>query len=57
MTTYKVLSNKLASVKQGETVDSALLDGCNIQALIDGGHIAEVNAKVLKKEITEETEK
>ena len=57
MTTYKVLSNKLASVKQGETVDSALLDGCNIQALVDGGHIAEVNAKVLKKEITEKTEK
>jgi hypothetical protein len=57
MTTYKVLSNKLASVKQGETVDSALLDGCNIQALIDGGHIAEVNSKVLKKEITEETDK
>jgi hypothetical protein len=57
MTTYKVLSNKLASVKQGEIVDSALLDGCNIQALVDSGHIAEVNAKVLKKEITEETDK
>jgi hypothetical protein len=57
MTTYKVLSNKLALGKQGETIDSDLLDGCNIQALVDGGHIAEVNAKVLKKEITEETEK
>ena len=57
MTTYKVLSNRFALGKQGDTVDSALLDGCNIQALIDGGHLAEVNAKVLKKEITEETEK
>lgn len=57
MTTYKVLSNKLASTKQGETIDSDLLGGCNIQALVDSGHIAEVNAKVLKKEITEETDK
>jgi hypothetical protein len=53
MTTYKVLSNKLALVKQGETVDIALLDGCNIQALIDGGHIAEVNTKFSKQDIKE----
>jgi hypothetical protein len=53
MITYKVLSNKLALGKQGETIDSDLLDGCNIQGLIDGGHIAEVNTKFSKQDIKE----
>lgn len=56
MTTYKVLSDNFAAGKQGEVLDSALLDGCNIQALIDGGHLAEVNAKI-SKPVTSETEK
>ena len=58
MATYKVLSDRFAFGKQGETVDSADLSGCNIEALVEGGHLAEVNAKaVLKKEIKEETDK
>lgn len=56
MTTYKVLSDNFALGKQGDTVDNALLDGCNIVALIDAGHIAEVNAKV-SKSVTSEQEK
>ena len=55
MATYKVLSDNFALGNQGETLDSALLDGCNIEALVDGGHIAEVNAK--SKSVTSETEK
>jgi hypothetical protein len=56
MTTYKVLTSKFALGKQGESVDSALLDGCNIEALVEAGHIAEVSSKV-KKENMEETDK
>ncbi len=56
MTTYKVLSDNFSLGNQGEVLDSALLDGCNIQALIEGEHIAEVNAKI-SKQVTSETEK
>lgn len=56
MASYKVLSDRFALGKQGETVDSALLDGCNISALVEAGHIAEVNTKV-SKSVTSEQEK
>ena len=55
MATYNVLSDNFSLGKQGETIDSDLLDGCNIESLIQGGHLAEVNAK--PKSITSETEK
>ena len=55
MTTYKVLSDNFALGKQGDVLDSALLDGCNIEALVEGGHIAEINSK--SKSVTSETEK
>jgi hypothetical protein len=54
MATYKVLSDRFALGKQGETVDSALLDGCNISALVEAGHIAEVNTKVSKLATSEQ---
>jgi hypothetical protein len=56
MASYKVLSDNFALGKQGEVLDSALLDGCNIEALVEGEHIAEVNAKI-SKSVTSETEK
>ena len=56
MTSYKVLSENFASGKQGDVLDSAVLDGCNIEALVEGGHIAEINAKI-SKSVTSETEK
>lgn len=56
MTTYKVLSNRFALGNKGDTVDSALLDGCNIGALVEAGHLAEVIAKVSKL-VTSEQEK
>lgn len=55
MATYKVLSDNFASGKQGDVLDSAVLDGCNIEALVEGGHIVEVNSK--SKSVTSETEK
>lgn len=56
MKSYKVLSENFAAGKQGETVDSASLDGCNIEALVEAGHLAEVSAKV-SKSVTSEQEK
>jgi len=57
MTTYKVMSNRFALGEIGKTLDSDALDGCNIEAAIEAGHLAEINTKVLKKEIMEETDK
>ena len=57
MATYKVLSDNFSLGKQGESVDSNALEGCNVEALIEAGHLAEVSGKVSKKEITEEQEK
>jgi len=56
MANYKVLSDNFALGKQGETVDSTLLDGCNIAALVEAGHLAEVSAKV-SKSVTSEQDK
>lgn len=56
MASYKVLSDNFALGKQGEVLDSTALDGCNIEALVEGGHLAEVNAKV-SKSVTSEQEK
>jgi hypothetical protein len=56
MATYKVLSNRFSLGKKGDTLDSALLVGCNIEALVEAGHLAEVIAKV-SKTITSEQEK
>ena len=56
MTSYKVLSENFSAGKQGEVLDSSALDGCNIEALVEAGHIAEVSAKV-SKTVTSEQEK
>lgn len=56
MASYKVLSDNFSVGKQGEVLDSALLDGCNIGALVEAGHLAEVSAKV-SKSVTSEQEK
>lgn len=44
MTTYKVLSDNL-TWPQGSTIDDEKLEGLNVQALIDGGHIKPENSK------------
>jgi len=53
MTTYKILSDRMTVGKKGQSIDEAVLDGANIAALIDGGHIEPVSNT--KK--TEETPK
>lgn len=56
MSTYKITSERFTLGKQGESIDDSALDGANIQALIDGGHIAIVGVKKTE-EITESKDK
>lgn len=42
MTTYKILSDRLTVGNKGQTIDEKALEGANIGALIDGGHIEPV---------------
>ena len=56
MTTYRVLSENCTLGKQGDTVTDDQLDGVNVAALVDGGHLAEVSVRVSKTEL-KETEK
>lgn len=56
MAQYKVLSENFTVGSQGDTIDSDKLDGCNIAALIESGHLAEIGYKASKQE-TKETEK
>lgn len=43
---YKVNSNRVAGHKHGETVSVADLAGCNIEALVSGGHLVPVTDEV-----------
>lgn len=53
MATYRVISDNFALGKQGTTVDSEALDGYNVDALLAGGHLAEVHPKAAKTEPTD----
>ncbi len=56
MASYKILSNRLTVGKQGQIIDEALLADANIKALVEGGHIEPVSAKV-KEEVQESKDK
>lgn len=55
MAQYKVLSDRLTDVTAGSTVDDMQLEGLNIDALIEGGHIEALNAnkQSVKKDLEE----
>lgn len=55
MAQYKVVSSKLAGMKQGQLIDATDLAGANIQALLEGGHIAEIGSRVFKKDNDKQT--
>lgn len=40
MATYKVLSDNFAGKNAGDTVTDEDLEGANIEALIEGGHLS-----------------
>jgi hypothetical protein len=56
MPNYKVMTDRCALGKQGATISGDDLEGFNVDALVDGGHLAEVNVKVTKQD-TKETDK
>lgn len=49
-TMYKVLSENLSGHAQGDTVTADDLEGANIEALIEGGHITKATASKKKDE-------
>lgn len=53
MTQYKVTSVRLAGKKVGDTVSETDLEGANIAALIEAGHIAEIGSKSKKQDHAE----
>ena len=53
MANYKVMSDNCTLGKQGETISADDLEGFNVDALLDGGHLAEVNVKVFKQDTKE----
>ena len=50
MANYKIISENCTLGAQGSNISSDDLEGLNIAALVDGGHLAEVNVKVSKQE-------
>jgi len=53
MAQFKILSDNFAFGAAGETVSEEVLDGCNIVALVEGGHITEVSGKVKAEKETD----
>lgn len=56
MTTYKVLSDNFSLAAQGENIADTDLEGFNVDALVEGGHLTKVNDKV-SKQVSSETDK
>ena len=57
MTTYLVTSNRLDGLKRGDTITDKNLEGCNIEHLIDAGHIStQQPKKSVKTKDTDEKE-
>ena len=49
MSTYTVMSHKLAGHEHGDTVTNDDLEGANVPALIASGHLAEAKPKNSRK--------
>jgi len=54
MTTYKVLSDRLAGHEKGSTVTVKQLPGANIDALVAAGHLAEQPKETKTKKVEAE---
>lgn len=50
MKQYKVTSTRFAAHQEGDTVSEEDLAGANVEALLDGGHLAEIGSKFIKKD-------
>jgi len=49
MTTYRVTSDLVYGRALGDTITDADLDGCNIDALIAGEHLAPISVTIKKQ--------
>ena len=49
MTSYMVTSDRLGGFKRGDTVTDKDLEGVDVEALVDGGHISTQSTKNLVK--------
>lgn len=56
MAQFKVISALLVGHEQGSVVSEEQLDGANIAALIEAGHIAEIGSKPSKSKDPKEQE-
>ena len=56
MAKYIVTSNRLVGYELGDVIDGNDLDGANIDALIEGGHISTQSARKSAKTKNIETE-
>jgi hypothetical protein len=57
MTTYLVTSNRLDGLKRGDTITDKDLEGCNIEHLLEAGHIStQQPKKSVKTKDTDEKE-
>jgi hypothetical protein len=50
MAQYKVLSDNCSLGEIGSVVDESKTEGFNVEALVEGGHLALVSAKVSKQD-------
>lgn len=50
MASYKVISDLVAGKQPGDTITDEELLGCNVEALIEGGHVAETKPTKADKE-------
>lgn len=53
MVSYKVMSDNCTLGKQGEMLSADDLAGVNVDALLEGGHLAEANVKIYKPDVKE----
>ena len=45
---YKVLSHRLVGFAEGSTLNEEDLVGCNVGALVEGGHLQVVSSRAVK---------
>ena len=57
MNIFIVTSDKLGGLKRGDTVTDKDLEGVNVEALIDSGHLSTQNTKKSGKTKDTETDK
>ena len=48
MASYKIMTDRIADKKAGDTVTDEELVGCNVDALIEAGHLSAANNKPSK---------